>query len=1114
MKTLTKYVLKLSMKPFLMGLVGFIVFVSVEWLYQISDYIIRNRVGIKTLFLFIAYNLPYFTFLGIPVGVLFAIFWVISDLYNNREITALLVHGVPSKKLVTPFVILSIVLGFVSWLLGDYIVPVANYKSSQILYNYIFQSPEAVVKTNTLVELERDVYFYVKEYNKEKGELYDVVLFRNEEGNEQILTSKKVLKKKDGWYLLDGNMYIVELESGFLKLEMQFKEMKLDVAGEIEQMLRTSKTVRDKTSRELREQLMTYKKLGINTSNLVVELQQRYANAVGAFVIVLIGLPVSLLFGFKSRSWGVITTFVIIVLYQGSGAWLSGLGKEGMMDPVLAVWLPNIVFATVGLIMYLLVDTPLAFRIRELLARLFVIIVFVAILGTHTVGYARNVSVVADEIFLRENSAVLLGRVKITWDKYKLETDTATATLVEGKVKLIEASGNVVFIFDDQKYVAKYVSYEFETERPLVMNAKAIYKYDYQGRKIPIYAYSGRIEYDRNTETSELFDSYVTTCDFEEPHYKVVAARITVLENKYIIAQNAFLFVLNVPLFPYPIFVTALEGKPPYAFSIVFGNELGVNHSFTFKVDPWAVELDLSSSGNVELNARDVTQGSRNRILYSDSKKVMEFTILPLTYRHTLSTGATYFKIDGPAYLEGNYVSDNNFQYKLGLNFSSPDGRLYLTPSLIYDERARNSTLSLTGGLRGLSFSLPLDNTLSVSSIDFSFRAQTEGYPGFLGKEWKTTFQNSYNLALSNKLLNFSSNLQGRFQNENLNQTLSYNYQLPWSYTIGPFSFAFQYSFTLRNTLNITGDKRAELLALTDRYVAEAKYTFGPLSLSTKWTQSYAFLDEPQTTNTNTLTGGLTFNTQTVNLSITRGWDVLKGTPTLENYTLRLNPDIGPINLNASMSFNYDPKTGKIGPQNISASASWKEIQTSYSINYVLTPGVFPSQIVHTLKYTTFTLTITQRPEFISSIVGTGSFTLFDYKNTVNLNYSQSSKDIPGLLRGTYTLEKPGEKYTLSYNVSGKDVLGLGMELKNVDPQVSVTLLYNLGTNLPQSLKVTLDKSLHCWRATFGLDLSYKPYGSLLDYIDKVFIKFYLTDIPDRYFQYDSRSGTFQIGGM
>jgi len=180
-----------------MGLAGFIVFVSVEWLYQISDYIIRNRVGFSKLLVFIAYNIPYFAVLGIPVGVLFAIFWVISDLYSNREITALLVHGVSSKKLVTPFFILAVVLSTLSLFLADYVVPKANYKSSQILNQYILQSPESVVKTNMLVELEKDLYFYVKEYRiNQRENCTNVVLFRNEDSNEQIVTSSKVEKRK------------------------------------------------------------------------------------------------------------------------------------------------------------------------------------------------------------------------------------------------------------------------------------------------------------------------------------------------------------------------------------------------------------------------------------------------------------------------------------------------------------------------------------------------------------------------------------------------------------------------------------------------------------------------------------------------------------------------------------------------------------------------------------------------------------------------------------------------------------------------------------------------------------------------------------------------------
>ena len=84
MKRLIKYISKEFFGPFLMGIFGFVIFVSVELLYQLSDKIVRNKVGFDKLLLLIWYNLPYFISMGIPVGVLFAIFWIISRLSNDN----------------------------------------------------------------------------------------------------------------------------------------------------------------------------------------------------------------------------------------------------------------------------------------------------------------------------------------------------------------------------------------------------------------------------------------------------------------------------------------------------------------------------------------------------------------------------------------------------------------------------------------------------------------------------------------------------------------------------------------------------------------------------------------------------------------------------------------------------------------------------------------------------------------------------------------------------------------------------------------------------------------------------------------------------------------------
>ncbi|MGC8612617.1 MAG: LptF/LptG family permease, partial [Athalassotoga sp.] len=84
MKTLYKYVAKEFVFPFFAGLVVFIIFVSIEVLYQLSDIIVQNHVSIWNLFVLLYYYIPQFIGMGVPVGVLLAIFWVLSNFSTRR----------------------------------------------------------------------------------------------------------------------------------------------------------------------------------------------------------------------------------------------------------------------------------------------------------------------------------------------------------------------------------------------------------------------------------------------------------------------------------------------------------------------------------------------------------------------------------------------------------------------------------------------------------------------------------------------------------------------------------------------------------------------------------------------------------------------------------------------------------------------------------------------------------------------------------------------------------------------------------------------------------------------------------------------------------------------
>ncbi len=434
MKILDRYVIKESILPLLIGLGGFVVFVSVELLYQLSDIIVRYRVGFDKLLILLYYQLPYFLVMGIPVGVLFSIFWVISRFATSNEIVAIQVHGINLKRLVVPFMILSFILSGVAYLLNDFVVPKSNRKFEEARMRYIFRrNPEDALKmieTDTFVKIGNNKYFYIKRFDKKTDTFYNVLIYDLSSGRTNVIHAEKAYRKNNRWYLEKGRTYTVRRD-GLLTFDMSFEEMELDIAKEIEEFVRAAKTPRSMTSRELKKKIEIFRKLGVRTWALEVEYQEKFSTSFAPVIIVILGVPVSLFFNVRSKSWSVILTFILVVLYQGSDAWISALGKEGMVKPALAPWIPNIVFGIVGAFLFMLISTKLMYVIKEFFSHFRGIILLPLLLMMFIpvgVQATELVSIEASSLIQEEENMVFLGGVKARFENMEVSASIATVT--------------------------------------------------------------------------------------------------------------------------------------------------------------------------------------------------------------------------------------------------------------------------------------------------------------------------------------------------------------------------------------------------------------------------------------------------------------------------------------------------------------------------------------------------------------------------------------------------------------------------------------------------------------------------------------------------------------
>jgi lipopolysaccharide export LptBFGC system permease protein LptF len=111
------------------------------------------------------------------------------------------------------------------------------------------------------------------------------------------------------------------------------------------------KKPKDMTIQELRLEAARLQKEGIDPGPLITQINEKIALAFSCFVFMLLGIPLAVITRRRERSINFGMAFLIIgfyyILFMGSTA----LSLEGNMNPRITMWMPNIIFGTVGIIL-------------------------------------------------------------------------------------------------------------------------------------------------------------------------------------------------------------------------------------------------------------------------------------------------------------------------------------------------------------------------------------------------------------------------------------------------------------------------------------------------------------------------------------------------------------------------------------------------------------------------------------------------------------------------------------------------------------------------------------------------------------------------------------------
>jgi len=357
MKIIDWYIFKKFIGTFVYAISLLIIIVIIFDISENIEDFLKGNAPLKAIIFDYYINfIPYFINLFVYLFTFISVIFFTSKMAGNTEIIAILSSGVSFMRLLKPYLMAALLLGIISFYLGNFLIP----RTSEIRRDFKNKYMGNLVKDkdrNIHLQIEKGVFVYVESFNVKASTGFKFTL---EKFDNQQLTHKMLAER-------------IEYDSTLNKWKIiNYVERRIDSLHEsivkgkvIDTVLNLQPTdlykIKDDYEVmnlwELRKHIKSeHLKGSASVTNYEVEMHKRLASPVAIIVLTFIGVALS---SRKVRGgigmhlgMGIAITFSYILFMQVSTVFAT----YGNLQPAIAAWLPNILFAVLGV--YLLLKAP------------------------------------------------------------------------------------------------------------------------------------------------------------------------------------------------------------------------------------------------------------------------------------------------------------------------------------------------------------------------------------------------------------------------------------------------------------------------------------------------------------------------------------------------------------------------------------------------------------------------------------------------------------------------------------------------------------------------------------------------------------------------------------
>lgn len=355
MKIVDRYMVKGFLGPFIWCTILFTIMAVIIDVFSFIDDIVKFSIPITSIIAFYVYYAPTIFIQVIPMAALLSTIHVLSNLNKNNEIIAMKSSGISLWRVLTPILLIGTIVSIATFIVNDRVIPISSKVSNYIRREELEKKQnvgEKKIIDSVAIYGSGNRILFARNYDTENKVLNDVIMHQHDK--KENLTSK-ITAQKGVWTGSAWKFYKVIV-------------WKIDNAGRIlgepvffeEKDIPLKERPADFTNREWRSDYMSYRELRLYIDNfrgsgtklikgLLVDLHYKISFCFISLIIILIGAPFALITTRGGVLVGIGMSIVIGLLYYTFIAVSLAFGKAGLLPPIVAAWLGNVIFAGLGI---------------------------------------------------------------------------------------------------------------------------------------------------------------------------------------------------------------------------------------------------------------------------------------------------------------------------------------------------------------------------------------------------------------------------------------------------------------------------------------------------------------------------------------------------------------------------------------------------------------------------------------------------------------------------------------------------------------------------------------------------------------------------------------------